>query len=125
MKFIRIPLVLFAVSAFGQTTIVYYNNQPLIDYFTRNIHLVKSVDGETYVVIPTEQKLKKDKKLIFMEGYPIQYTETGGDIVIEPIETKGVEFNFKTGKITKVNLKNDDKVFKRPKNRKSKIKKGK
>jgi len=101
---------------------VNWNTPLVLSYFQRNIDIIDSVDGETWVAIPIEQKIKKNEKTTIVDGYPVQYRKTGEVITILDIKTKYKLINFKTKKITTVNSNTDKDIFKRPKDKKIKDK---
>ena len=121
MKWILLFLPLSLLAQEDEKT-VNWNTPLVLSYFQRNIDIIDSVDGETWVAIPIEQKIKKNEKTTIVDGYPVQYRKTGEVITILDIKTKYKLINFKTKKITTVNSNTDKDIFKRPKDKKIKDK---
>ena len=125
-------LLFLPLGLLAQEKTVNWNTQSLLEYFqrdlgdnTRMIDIINSVDGETWVAIPIEQKIKKNEKTTIVDGYPVQYRKSGEVITILDIKTKYKLINFVTKKITTVNSNTDKDLWKRPKDKdiKEKLKK--
>jgi len=115
-------LLFLPLGLLAQEKTVNWNTQSVLSYFQRNIDIIDSVDGETWVAIPIEQKIKKNKKTVMVDGFPVQYEGSGEAIIILDIKTKYKLINFETKKITIVNSNTDKDIFKRPKDKKIKDK---
>ncbi len=86
-----------------------YGNQQVIDYYNRNIKKIVSVNGNTSVTIP--EVAQAVSGLYFMvDGVPIQYKETEKGIQIIDVPIKAKTVNFKTEKVSVVDL-NSDVIF--------------
>jgi len=118
-------LLFLPLGLLAQEKTVNWNTQSVLSYFQRNINIIDYVDGETWVAIPIEQKIKKDKKTTMVDGFPVQYEGSGNNITILDIKTKYKLINFVTKKITTVNSNTDKDLWKRPKDKdiKEKLKK--
>jgi len=118
-------LLFLPLGLLAQEKTVNWSNQSLLSYFQRNINIIDYVDGETWVAIPIEQKIKKNEKTTIVDGYPVQYRKSGEVITILDIKTKYKLINFVTKKITTVNSNTDKDLWKRPKDKdiKEKLKK--
>jgi hypothetical protein len=115
MKWFVVLLVPMSIFAQTNEKIVKIQNQQVIDYFTRNLQVIKEVDGKNWVAIPVEQTIKKNETTTIVDHCIVQYKKTGNKVAILDIPTTMKVFNFKTKKISIVKSKTDKDIWKRPK----------
>jgi hypothetical protein len=121
MKKSMFLIFLFVLPLFGQKKYT-WDNSELIKYFTRNIQNIQSVNGKTWLIVPTEMTCS-EKQYTIIDKYPVHYKKVGKEnIEIEIPKIKGIIFNFVTKEIKGVNQKGDDGVFGKPSKIKEKVK---
>jgi len=104
-------------------------NKVLIDYFTTNLDIIKSVGGKTKIKIAYQKQFLKNTKTTRIDDFFVQWEKIPleKDVRLFVPKTKYIEFDFKNKKIKRfVNWSNNDNDdFKKPKNLKEKVKKKK
>jgi len=123
--------ILFSLPLFGQIEIapinfdrdaeLVYDNASTIAYYTKNIKSISSVNGQTWIAIPTKIKIKKNTEIAYIEGRIMQYKIIGKKVQLIDSASEMTIFNFVTKKITLSKANSDVDV--RPKNAKEKIEK--
>ena len=89
-----------------------YDNQQVIDYYTRNIKNIVSVNGKTNITIPDKVQAVTSQVFI-VDGVPIQYKKTAKGITILDVPIQAKVVDFKTEKVSVVSL-NSDAMFRPP-----------
>jgi len=104
-----------------QDTEIVWENQQLHKFFESQLNIIEKIDGKTWVCIPEKTHFKKGEKVMIIEGVPIAYKDTGNNITICDTKSDMVQYDFKTGKKTKLNAGHAN-MFRYPKDVKNKIK---
>lgn len=105
---LTIFIMLIAVQSFAQNWqgIFYFSKdrtitpplyQFLIDYYTKNIEDIESVNGKTTFSIPQKIKVKTKVRTVVVEGNIVQYIRhpNGKDVVLYELQCDNVIFDFK------------------------------
>jgi len=137
LTFLLIPALCFSQLSldggyyyFDKKTDAVYENNPILNYFTRNIGLIDSVNGKSVIYVPVEKTFDKDVKGLFVENWLVQFetvftgaSGTEHDVELKSCKCQMVEIDFVNGTISKPkNYNNDDEDWARPVNLKEKTK---
>jgi len=131
MKFLLFLLFLFPLYTEAQIsgemilqndTDIVIENQQLHEFFDRQLKIIDTVDGNTWVCVPEKIHFKKHDRVILIENFPIAFEITNGDVKIKDTKVDFVEYDFKEQKKVKVKNGSLSHSYKYPKNAKEKIK---